>query len=114
MDPSVADPVEEGARALLGDGTPRASSLYIDATRKWPYPPTSLPARRYMERALELWANAGLPALQLKEPWFAYELGYWPDERRIEAELAVTGRYYETGTKFAGRRQRLGGPEDPA
>ena len=32
-----------------------ASSLMIDATMKWPYTPTSLPMKKYMERALEIW-----------------------------------------------------------
>jgi 4-hydroxy-3-polyprenylbenzoate decarboxylase len=60
-----------------------------------------------MERALELWGEANLPPLKLKEPWYAYELGYWPEERQREAALAVDGRHFETGAKFAERRVRL-------
>jgi len=111
MDPSVADPTAEKARYLLAEDSPRSSSLCVDATRKWPYPPTSLPTQRFMERALELWGQAGLAPLQLKAPWFAYESGYWPEEREREAELAADGRYWETGAKFAQRRVQL--DDDP-
>jgi UbiD family decarboxylase len=70
-----------------------SSALLIDATRKRPYPPTSLPARPYMERALDLWRELELPALNLREPWHGYELGDWSDEDRHNAEEAVRGRY---------------------
>lgn len=107
LDPSIANPLEESARNPLGLGQTRASSVLMDATRKWPYPPTSLPKKEYMERALEIWREENLPQLQLREPWYGVNLGFWPEEREEEAVLAVTGRYYETGEKFARRRQRV-------
>jgi 4-hydroxy-3-polyprenylbenzoate decarboxylase len=107
LDPSVADPAADSARTLLEDQATRSSCLLIDATRKWPYPPTSLPTREYMDRALALWKQQGLPDLQLKDPWYGENLGYWPAEREAEAALAVHGRYYETGEKFAGHRHAL-------
>jgi 4-hydroxy-3-polyprenylbenzoate decarboxylase len=35
--------------------------------------------------------------LHLKPPLHGYELGDWSDENRAEAQLAVLGRYVETG-----------------
>ena len=62
-----------------------SSALLMDATLKWPYPPTSLPKKEYMERALQLGEKAlaalsachtslGLGPLQLKSPWYGYNL----------------------------------------
>ncbi len=80
--------------------------MMIDATRKWPYAPTSLPKREYMEQALKIWEELGLPSLNLKTPWYGTNLGYWPKEREEEARLAVEGRHYETGEKFAQGRHK--------
>ena len=77
------------------------SVLLVDATRKWPYPPLSLPREEFMRRALELWQELGLPELRLRSPWFGYSLGHWPEHEAVEAEVAVRGRYYETAS---GRR----------
>ncbi len=107
LDVSICNPADESARDPLSNMATRASSMLIDATRKWPYPPTSLPKREHMERALELWKEEGLPQLNLREPWYGINLGYWPQESEEEAALAVEGRYYETGEKFAQRRQAL-------
>ncbi len=76
---------------------PEASRLLINATLKWPYPPVSLPKKKFMEEALRLWAKEGLPPLKLREPWFGYSLGYWGDEYDEWADLAVKGEYYKTG-----------------
>ena len=57
-----------------------------------------------MERARELWEELGLPALRPENPWYGYSLGQWDEELAKEAELAVQGRYFETGEKLAGRR----------
>jgi UbiD family decarboxylase len=81
------------------------SSLLIDATRKWAYPPTSLPRKEFMDRALELWQQEGLPELSLKTPWFGCELGYWTDEARADAEAAVCGHYLETTARLEGTRE---------
>jgi 4-hydroxy-3-polyprenylbenzoate decarboxylase len=97
LDPSVAPPGESRG---LTSGTPaRSTALLIDATMPWGYPPLSLPKREYMERAIEMWRDLQLPALNLKEPWWGYSLGHWTDEEEKEAELAVKGRHYETGEK---------------
>jgi 4-hydroxy-3-polyprenylbenzoate decarboxylase len=77
----------------------QSSALLIDATRKRPYPPTSLPAREFMENALGIWQELGLPELTLANPWHGYELGEWSDEDRRNATAAVEGRYAgEAGT----------------
>lgn len=108
LDPSIADPETESTMDKLEKKETRASCMMIDATRKWPYSPTSLPKREYMERALAMWEEMGLPPLKLRQPWHGVNLGYWPEEREEEARLALAGRHYETGKKFAQRRQHLG------
>lgn len=80
------------------------SAMLIDATLKEPFPPISLPAREYMERAKEIWEELGLPELRPENPWFGYSLGQWDDELAMEAELAVQGRHFETGDKLASLR----------
>ena len=49
----------------------------------------------------ERWEAEGLPPLSLKKPWFGYELGYWTDEAREDAEAAVEGGYLDTGARLA-------------
>jgi 4-hydroxy-3-polyprenylbenzoate decarboxylase len=106
LDPSIAPAGQ--ARGLVDAGQqPRSTALLIDATMPWPYPPLSLPKKQYMERALSLWQELQLPALNLKEPWWGYSLGYWTDEEEREAELAVQGRHYETGEKQRKTRRPL-------
>ncbi len=80
------------------------SAMLIDATLKEPFPPISLPAREYMERAKEIWEELGLPELRPENPWFGYSLGQWDDELAKEAELAVQGRHFETGDKLEALR----------
>ncbi len=105
LDPSVMHPAEieklEGPKARL-----EGSSLLIDATKKWLYPPVSLPKKEFMERALEIWKREGLPELKLKEPWHGYGLGYWTEEEEEEAGLALEGKHYLTGEKMASRRRK--------
>lgn len=91
-DPSLKTPVQ-GTRLL------------IDATRKWPYPPVSLPRKKYMDMARVIWEELELPPLTLKDPWWGYSLGFWSEELEEEAELAVRGEYYRTGEKLALRRK---------
>ncbi|MHB1343175.1 MAG: UbiD family decarboxylase [Thermoleophilia bacterium] len=80
------------------------SAMLVDATLKEPFPPISLPARKYMERAREIWEELGLPELRPEAPWFGYSLGQWDEELEREAELAVQGRYFETGDKLEALR----------
>ena len=84
------------------------SALLIDATRKADLPPLSLPKKPYMERAIELWGELGLPELQLKEPWHGYLMGLWPDELDEEARLAAEGEYEKVGEKLKGTRVSVG------
>ncbi|MDP2725714.1 MAG: hypothetical protein Q8O44_05495, partial [Syntrophales bacterium] len=106
LDPSIAPP--EDARGLVeGEKRPRTTGLLIDATRDWAYPPVSLPRREFMEEAIGLWRSLGLPELTLKNPWYGYPLGYWSEEEAQEAQLAVEGRYFETGEKQKGGRRRI-------
>jgi 4-hydroxy-3-polyprenylbenzoate decarboxylase len=80
------------------------SALLIDATKKTDLPPVALPAREYMERALQIWKELEFPPLQPRNPWFGYSLGAWSDVHSQEAELAVQGRYYETAEKLASQQ----------
>jgi 4-hydroxy-3-polyprenylbenzoate decarboxylase len=56
LDPS-GHPPEEIPTEELG------SKVIIDATRRWQYPPMSLPSREHMEKVAARWADYGLPAL---------------------------------------------------
>jgi UbiD family decarboxylase len=77
-----------------------ASSLLMDATIKWPYPPTALPRKEYMERAVEIWQELKLPPLKLKTPWYGYKLGYWLKDDEENAEMIVKGDYKSVGKKL--------------
>jgi len=98
LDPSVS--ASEGD---YPDGR-GASAMLINACREHPYLPVSLPRQDFMEKALARWQALSLPALDLKTPWHGYALSEWTDENAEEAELAVTGRYFETGAKLKTRR----------
>jgi len=87
------------------------SIILIDATLREKYPPISLPKREFMERGLELWNELGLPPIRPESPWHGYSLGDWWDELDDEAQLAVEGRWAETGAKLAGRRKNIEGQE---
>jgi 4-hydroxy-3-polyprenylbenzoate decarboxylase len=99
LDPSVTPGPDERYPDGLG-----ASAMLINACREHPYLPVSLPRRDFMEAAQTRWKALGLPALDLKSPWHGYPLPAWTPENAEEAELAVTGRYFETGAKLATRR----------
>jgi len=101
----IAIPEEIGAATYHGRGDD--SVLLIDATLKQPFPPVSLPKKEYMENAVHIWNELGLPSLSLKNPWYGYSLGDWNEELEEEAELAVRGDYYITGEKLKERRKNL-------
>ncbi len=103
LDPSAAPPQE-----LLGRlrHLP-TSAILINATRDWAYPPVSLPKREFMERAKQIWEEEGLPPLTPKSPWYGYSLGYWTDEDKEEAQLALEGEHYQTGEKLAETREKV-------
>ena len=96
LDPSSAPPSQE--RELLQ--LPYSSAVMINATRKWDYPPVSLPKREFMERARQIWEEEGLPPLTPKVPWFGYSLGYWTEQDEEEAQLALKGEHFQTGKKM--------------
>ena len=97
LDPSLPQAPGETASA-------NGSAVLIDATRSTGYPPTSLPTEPHMKAALAMWQRLGLPALELQEPWYGYEMGDWSEENREEAALAELGRYLQTGAKLANRQ----------
>ncbi len=102
LDPSIA-PADDAA---YPDGS-GSSAILINACREHPYLPVSLPRRDFMEAARARWDALDLPALDLKTPWYGYPLTAWSEENAAEAELAVTGRYFETGEKLVERRRIL-------
>lgn len=89
-----------------------ASSLLIDATRKWAYPPVGLPKREFMERALRIWEEEGLPRLKLRDPWYGYNLGDWTKEDEEIAELAVQGKFAEIEARMAEKAVKIHSWED--
>lgn len=102
MDPSAAPPgkeLEVSVNEMAG-----CSALLIDATRKWDYPPVSLPKKEFMERARRLWERLELPKLRPQDPWHGYNLGWWSDEDEEEAQLALRGEHYQTGEKSIKKR----------
>lgn len=107
LDHSATPPGSVTHESLTFPTVEGTSAILIDATRKWAYPPVSLPKRQYMERALELWQSEGLPRLKLKKPWYGYDLGYWSPEFAEEAELALRGEHYVTGEKLKSQRKRV-------
>jgi 4-hydroxy-3-polyprenylbenzoate decarboxylase len=92
LDPSVA-PLDHGN----DDVSPLTMTL-INAVRPWAYPPVALPAQEYMEKALERWQRTpGAPRLNLRPPWYGYELGYWPQEYAELARLIEEGDFIQAG-----------------
>ncbi len=103
LDPSAVPPAEKMEMVER----PITSALLIDATRKWGYPPTSLPRQEFMEKAKKIWEELGLPPLTPKTPWYGSSLGYWPEEVAAEAELALRGEHYQTGEKLSQNRTKV-------
>ncbi|MBI2316017.1 MAG: UbiD family decarboxylase, partial [Betaproteobacteria bacterium] len=89
--------VMERAREAYIPELPTQSCLLVDATMKWPLPPLSLPKKEFMDRAAEIWRREGLPELQLREPYYGRNLGYWHPEEDQKAEWALRGDYRKTG-----------------
>ena len=106
IDPSAAPPGSPEEEAIFPKPS-GASAVLIDATRKWDYPPVSLPKRQFMERARELWEQEGLPPLQPRNPWYGYDLGYWSHELDEEARLAVLGEYDRIGDKLREQAKKV-------
>jgi 4-hydroxy-3-polyprenylbenzoate decarboxylase len=84
-----------------------SSAMLVDATRKWAFPPVALPRKEYMEHALKIWEEEGLPALKLKKPWYGYTLGDWSSDREEEADLIVNGDYKKVGERYSRQRKKI-------
>ncbi|MGH7930669.1 MAG: UbiD family decarboxylase [Candidatus Binatia bacterium] len=106
LDPSAAPPGTPATEARFPSPS-GCSAILIDATRKWPYPPVALPARKYMEAAKEIWQKLGLPPLQPKMPWYGYSLGHWEEEDVENAERAVAGDYGKIAARLQQKKTRL-------
>lgn len=98
LDPSAVSPADPGWHHAF-PAPNGASCLLINAVRKWPYPPVSLPSKEFMERARLIWEEERLPQLKPKVPWHGYELGHWPEEFKKAAEAMVSGREPEDSKK---------------
>lgn len=104
-----------GPRAGAADNHYEAtdSAMLINAMLKRPYPPISLPAKEFMERAKLIWEELGLPALKPEMPWYGYSLGQWPEEFQIEADRAVKSEYWTTGEIIKQKRRNDKRLNDP-
>ena len=105
LDPSGMPPGEAPANVIAQNFS--GSAVLINATRKWDYPPVSLPAKEYMENARAIWEEIGLPALSPREPWYGYDLGDWSARDRQEAAWAVAGEYGRTGEVAKQQRREI-------
>ena len=94
-----------------GEPEMKVSVMLLNATRKWPYPPVSLPPKDIMEGVIPIWRELGLPPLQLRTPWYGYDLGWWSDAEKEAGRLALQGRHYETGKKMERERVAAPGPD---
>ena len=83
------------------------SSILIDATRKWPYTPTSLPTKKYMERAREIWEEQGLPPLKPREPWHGVSWGEWPESYRRHAEMGDRGEFEQIAAEILQQKKKV-------
>ena len=71
---------------------PPATSILINASKKYECPPTPLPKKKYMMYFRELWEER-LPLLPPKISWYDYSLEYWPNKYEKEVKLARKGVY---------------------
>jgi 4-hydroxy-3-polyprenylbenzoate decarboxylase len=73
------------------------ASVLIDATMKEELPPLALPKREYMQHAMDIWHELGLPRLRPQSPWFGTPEGDWLAQWDDAALRAAQGRYLENG-----------------
>jgi len=83
------------------------SSILIDGTRKWPYTPTSLPTRSYMERGREIWEELELPPLKPREPWYGVSWGEWPESYRRHAEMGDRGEFDKIAEEILSQKKKV-------
>jgi 4-hydroxy-3-polyprenylbenzoate decarboxylase len=60
-----------------------------------------------MEAALKIWKDEGLPELQLKDPWYGEELGFWPAEYKDDADKIIQGEQYLVGKRLEQKREQV-------
>ncbi len=94
-----------GQGSQYGSASGLDSSMLIDATRKRPMPPLALPGKEYMERAQEIWAELGLPALKMSSPWHGYTLGDWSETWERFARRTVAGEWEANGLETLARQR---------
>jgi 4-hydroxy-3-polyprenylbenzoate decarboxylase len=85
------------------------SVMLINATMDTPYPPVSLPKKQYMDRAVALWQELGLPELRLRNPWYGVSLGQWSDTLEAAARAAAEGDYRTYGDALKRMRKPVSG-----
>ena len=95
-------------------GAREDSTILIDATLKHDMPPLALPKREFMERALTIWKELGLPPVTPQPPWHGYSLGDWDAHYDIYAARAVAGEWEASGIETINRRRGGLKPESPA
>ena len=98
-------PYRSGLQGSQYGGSRYDSTLMIDATRKRPMPPLALPTRDVMEHAQALWAELGLPPIELKAPWHGYTLGDWSETWQRFAERALAGDWEANGIETLARQR---------
>ncbi len=81
------------------------SALLIDATRKRLMPPLALPRKEFMEEALGIWNELGLPKVRIPSPWHGYTLGNWGDDWEAFARNAVNGDWEANGLQTLARQR---------
>src|SRR2546427_9246158 len=86
LDPSAAPPDAPREQQFFPE--PRgASAMLIDATRKWNYPPISLPKEEFMQRARRIWEDEKLAAPSPTPPWYGYSMGPGPADGVADVDL---------------------------
>ncbi|HEY4375081.1 MAG TPA: UbiD family decarboxylase [Burkholderiales bacterium] len=110
----LVEPYRSTGHAPKSGARTMDSSLLIDATLKNPMAPLALPAEPYMERALQLWKEMGLPAPTVHHPWHGYSLGDWSEVWERFAKNAVDGQWHLNGEETFARRKGGLTPETPA
>jgi 4-hydroxy-3-polyprenylbenzoate decarboxylase len=106
-------PNRGGVQGAQYAGNKTDSGLLVDATRKRAMPPLALPTREYMEHARGLWAELGLPALNVQAPWHGYTLDDWTDTWETFARRTTAGDWEMTGRETLKRQRRGLLPETP-
>jgi UbiD family decarboxylase len=114
-DPGVDVEIQHYRSAGHGpkSGKREDSTILIDATLKGDMPPLALPKQEFMQRALALWKELGLPPITPQPPWHGYSLGNWDAHYDIYAQRAVEGRWAESGSETIERRRGGLIPETP-